>query len=64
MLVVYNFMNNLVQLWENGNLLSNGMSYLIFHRYSVQQYRQIVLLCLEKYAPHKGLINEKRCMNG
>lgn len=35
MLVVYNRMNNMVQLWENGNLLSNRMSSLIFHRYSV-----------------------------
>ena len=35
MSVVYNPMNNKVQLWENGNLLSNRMSSLIFHRYSV-----------------------------
>lgn len=28
-------MNNMVQLWKNGNLLYNRMSSLIFHRYSV-----------------------------
>lgn len=35
MLVVYNPMNNMVQLWENRNLLSDRMSSLFFHRYSV-----------------------------